>query len=275
MTKKLILIGALILSTFGFAAAGLQAKPLKPRKIAVQTYSLNRFTLQETIEKLKGLNIDGIECYVGQKLSNDMGGATFRPEMSAEEKEIVKKWLADAKLKIVSVGVVGVGSNDKEVKKYVDFAKDFGFTRVITESNFNSLEAWDKYAADSGVTLALHNHGKSSGNQYWIPETMSWCVKNLKTVKASPDNGHWKRTGLIDALAGFKALKGQMVSIHFKDVDDRGTDCVYGTGVMNVKAILAELDAQKYDGFFVIEYENEWDNNVPSIKKCVEFLRKN
>ena len=42
-----------------------------------------------------------------------------------------------------------------------------------------------------------------------------------------------------------------------------------------VKEMLQELDKQGYDGPFVLEYEAEWDNNIESIKECIEFLRKN
>ncbi len=37
-------------------------------------------------------------------------------------------------------------------------------------------------------------------------------------------------------------------------------------------AILAELDRQNFDGVFTIEYEHNWENSVPDIKKCVEYL---
>lgn len=40
-----------------------------------------------------------------------------------------------------------------------------------------------------------------------------------------------------------------------------------------MKGILAELDRQGYKGYYVIEYEGDWDNNIPQIKKCVEYLR--
>ena len=47
----------------------------------------------------------------------------------------------------------------------------------------------------------------------------------------------------------------------------------YGEGNLGVDKMLAELDSQGYDGFLVIEYEADWDNNLPQIKKCVEYLR--
>ena len=30
-----------------------------------------------------------------------------------------------------------------------------------------------------------------------------------------------------------------------------------------------------YDGYFVVEYEDDWGKNIPLIKACVDYLRKN
>lgn len=275
MAKKLILIGIIALSFLGLGAAQLEAKPAKPRKVAVQTYSLNRFTVEEAIEKLKGLGLDGIECYPGQKVSNSMPDQKMGPEMSAQAKEFVKKLLKDANLKIVSFGVMGVGDNENEVKKICEFANEFGIEKIMTESPVKSLENWEKYSEKyGGIILCVHNHGKSSSNQYWEPTVNALFTKGKKYVKSCPDVGHWQRND-VNVMQGLKTLKGSIGSIHFKDVDAQGRDVPYGEGVMDAKAMLKELDSQKYDGYFVIEYEAEWDNNIPSIKKCVEFLRNN
>jgi sugar phosphate isomerase/epimerase len=39
--------------------------------------------------------------------------------------------------------------------------------------------------------------------------------------------------------------------------------------------MLAELDKQGFNGYYVIEYEDNWMNNIPEIKECAEYLRKN
>ena len=41
------------------------------------------------------------------------------------------------------------------------------------------------------------------------------------------------------------------------------------------KGKLAELDKQGFDGYYVIEYEANWNNNIPEIGECADFLRKN
>ena len=48
-----------------------------------------------------------------------------------------------------------------------------------------------------------------------------------------------------------------------------------GEGAINLKAVLAELDRQGYNGYLVIEHETDWDNPAPSIAKSVKFLQNN
>ena len=41
-----------------------------------------------------------------------------------------------------------------------------------------------------------------------------------------------------------------------------------------IKEMLEELKAQRFKGYFAIEYENNWDNSVPDIVKCIDYFNK-
>ncbi len=135
---------------------------------------------------------------------------------------------------------------------------------------------WDRIGKKYGVTMAVHHHTFSSRNQYFDPEVMLKFVKDYKNVRSNPDTGHWSRCG-IDPVKGLKILRGTIRSVHFKDQQEFGNhtslSAVLGKGKLDLKSILKELDSQGYDGFFVIEYEDDWDNNLPQIKECVQYLR--
>ena len=47
----------------------------------------------------------------------------------------------------------------------------------------------------------------------------------------------------------------------------------YGQGVGEIGAILEELKAQGFDGNISIEYEYNWENSLPEVTKCVDFVR--
>ncbi|MCX7826628.1 MAG: TIM barrel protein, partial [Verrucomicrobiae bacterium] len=75
-----------------------------------------------------------------------------------------------------------------------------------------------------------------------------------------------------------KLLKGRIISVHLKDRNVRGNekdkrDVPFGTGVLNIRAILDELKRQKFAGNISIEYEYNWENSVPEIRQCVDFVR--
>jgi hypothetical protein len=48
-------------------------------------------------------------------------------------------------------------------------------------------------------------------------------------------------------------------------------DVPYGTGVGKIARCLEELKARF--GEYLSEYENNWDNSVPDVKQCIDFVR--
>lgn len=274
--KKILALATAVAALAACAFGAQQQAPQKHRKVAVQTYSLNRFSLEESIEKLKGLGLDGVEIYPGQRLYKK-GKQKFGPQMSKADRDKVKKMLADANLKVVSFGVTGANS-ERQIEQICEFAKDMGIERVLTESPIGLLPAWNEIGKKYGVTMCLHHHAKDSRNQWWMPEIMGKYARTYENVKSNPDVGHWSRCA-INPVEALKKLDGTIGSVHFKDQKEfgnpRNQPVPFGEGDLDVKGMLKELDRQGYDGFFVIEYEGEWNNNIPSIRKCVQYLRNN
>ncbi len=275
--KKIILTITALSALIFSGCASSQSDVKEPRKVAVQTYSLNRFTLEDAVQKLKPLKLDGIECYPGQKLSAKYPKARVGYQLNAEERAYMKKLLKDANLKMVSFGVVGAKS-EEEIEKICQFVKEMGGSKVITEAPVYWFPTWDKMCGKYGLTMCLHHHATNSGNQYWDTDVVKKYTKGFKNIRTNPDPGHWSRSG-IDPVKGLKSLSGSIASIHFKDQKEfnniNNQPAPFGEGVLDVKGMLAELDKQGYKGYFVIEYEDNWLDNIPEISKCVEFLRKN
>jgi len=274
--KKLLLTAVFAAAAFGGAFSAV-AQPTTPRKVAVQTYTFRLFTLEETAEKLKDLGLDGIECYPGQLVSKSLPNVKMNPSMTPEQRQFVKDLLKKNNLKIVSFGVTSPKTAE-EIEATCKFAKDMGIQRIITESPAESFPLWEKFCKENGVIMCIHHHARDSKNKYWDPQVLLSSIKGYDYIKASPDIGHWSRSN-IKPIDGLQALKGNMRSMHFKDQKEFGNpknQCVpLGEGQLDIKSVLAELDAQGYDGFFVIEYEADWEDNLPAVKKCVAYLRSN
>ncbi len=47
----------------------------------------------------------------------------------------------------------------------------------------------------------------------------------------------------------------------------------FGKGVSGIKECLDELKAQGFQGNLSIEYEYNWENSLPEVTQCVDFVR--
>ena len=51
-------------------------------------------------------------------------------------------------------------------------------------------------------------------------------------------------------------------------------DTVWGEGIIRMPSLLRELKRQKFKGWFAIEYEYNWDNSMPEIRKSIENFNR-
>jgi len=276
--KRLLLtfVSALLLAGCSSICPGSCEKP--QRKIAVQMYTFKEFTLEDSIPMLKSIGISDLGLTAGQDISKKYPKLRISPKMTPEQKAFLKKLIADNNCKIASFGVTGA-KDEAGVKELCAFAKEMGIPLLLTEAPANQMPDWEKYCPEYGLEMAIHNHARDNkNNRYFDPNVVMNMIADYPHIFACPDNGHWSRSG-IDAVTGYKILKGKIKALHFKDQKEFGNpknQCVpFGTGQLDMKGMLAELDSQGFDGYYIIEYEADWKNNLPAVKKCAEFLRNN
>lgn len=237
-------------------------------KLGTQAWSFNRFTLFEAIDKTRSLGLDYIQAYPGQKVSNDIS-VGFGPDLSAEQRDAVKAKLAEANIRVAAFGVTGIPGDEAGARKLFEFAKDMGIETIVSEPAEDQFEMIDKLCSEYRIQLAVHNHPKPS--HYWNPDTvLKVCEGRSKWIGACTDVGHWVRSGL-DPVECLRKLEGRIHDVHIKEIDD-GHDVVWGTGQGRMKGILEELHRQGYQGTFAIEYEYNWENNVPEIRESIAYF---
>ncbi len=250
--------------------------PTQQRKIAVQTFDFRHFSLEETCDMLSSINIYEIQCYNGQKLFKN-SPEKFGHKSPESVRENAKKLLKDKGFKIVSYGPVSEVEEDG-IKTAYEFAKEFNIPELVIEPKDKSaLKIYNKYAKEYGIKTGVHHHGmKDPYSDYYHPRLILEAAEGLEFIGVVPDQGHWTRSG-YDVIECFKMIEGKIVNVHLKDknkFDDLKAVCVpYGTGVIDFDAIFAELDRQGYDGYYIIEYEQDKENPLPAVKKSVEFVR--
>ena len=281
-----------ILRTLSVAAVGLSAalvahaQPAIPDEfktggfaIGCQAYTFNRFTAFEAIEKCAQAGGKVIEFYPGQKLSKEEPKLAVSHDGPNVDEVIAKLQakLTQHKMKAVNYGVVGIPKDEAGARKVFEFAKKMGMRGVTTESA-DAIDTIEKLVKEYDICVAYHNHPGSYSNpgyKVWNPYYIAGLVEGRdKRIGACADTGHWC-TSKLNPVECLKILKGRIISSHLKDKQEKGEshDVPYGTGVADIKACLDELKKQGFAGNISIEYEYHWDNSVPEVTQCIDFVR--
>ncbi len=247
-------------------------------QLGVQAYTFRRFTFYEAVDKTAELGLKYIEAYPGQRLSPQKNQTQFSHLMSPELRKEVKAKLADSGVKLVGYGVVPLTKNEQESRAVFDFAQKMGVGIIIAEPPEDAFDVIEKLCREYDIKVAIHNHPKRKSSHYWNPETVAAvCKGRSNLIGACPDIGHWIRSE-IQPVEALKKLEGRLISFHFKDVEDfgnvRARDVVFGTGVTDFKALLAEVERQGFEGPFMIEYESHSPQLMTELEKSAAFLKK-
>lgn len=258
------------------AAAGAPHAEKLGWMLGCQAYSFNRFTFYEAVDKVASLGLHTIEMYPGQKLSAEKPDAKTGEGLSAELRKEALQYLADKDVVLRNFGVCGLSADEAATRKTFEFAKAMGIETIVSEPAPEAFDTIEKLCEEYQIQVALHNHPEPS--RYWNPDTvLEACKGRTKLIGACADTGHWMRSGInpVDAL---KKLEGRIISFHLKDLNKYGKqgahDVPWGTGEANMKAVLAEIYRQGFQGVFSIEYEHNWLESLPEIALCVAYFDK-
>jgi sugar phosphate isomerase/epimerase/HEAT repeat protein len=246
-------------------------------RLGFQAYTFRALSFFETVDLAAAMGLKCIEIFPGQKLSPDKPDVKTGPGMSDDDIAAMKKKVESAGIKIVNMGVIGLGKDEASARKVFDFAKKVGIETIVSEATEDTFDLLDKLTEEYKINIALHNHPKPS--HYWDAETVLKGVEgHSKRIGSDSDTGHWMRSGL-NPLECLKKLQGRIISLHFKDLNamgggaERPQDVPWGTGVGNAKGMLEELKRQGFKGVFSIEYESgSGDELVSNVNKCVEWF---
>jgi len=244
-------------------------------RLGLQTYTFNRFTAFESLDKCKQLGIDAIEFYPGQILSHDHPDVKIGADLAAEHRDAIRARLAENAQTLVSFFGGHFGKDDAFDRQAFEFAKDMGIETLVCEVEPGGFDLLDRLTAEFDVNVAIHNHPPPS--RYWSPEAVLEAIAGHDSrIGACPDTGHHKRSGL-DPVESLAKLEGHIKTVHLKDIAEATADAhdtIWGKGVCDAHGILAELCRQGFAGVISVEYEYNWDDSVPDIAECAAFFNR-
>lgn len=251
-------------------------RPRKEFELCMQSYTFHRFTLEQAMDKTRELGIKYLEVFPGQRLGGAYGDCVFDFRMDSLTRDGVKRMAADRGLRIVATGVL-VPQDAREWPLIFAFARDMGIGIVTCEPAASDWDLVERLSRKTGIRVAVHNHPKPS--HYWHPDSLLADISGRsRRIGSCADVGHWSREGL-DPVECLKKLDGRVVMSHFKDIavpdgDAERHDVIWGTGSLDLPAMLRELKRQRFDGYLSVEYEYNWENSVPDIRECIARFRR-
>jgi len=269
-------LGVSLLGSNYLAAKEAKAVDKLGWRLGLQAWTFHKDTLFEAIDNTAALGLRYIEAFPGHRLSKEKPDILFGEDSPPEVRSEVKKKLSDSGVKLVNFGCCLLSNDPDQCRKMFDFAKDMGIETLVSEPDKEAFDTVEKLCEEYGINVAIHNHADPS--PYWNPDTiLAICKGRGKRLGACADTGHWARAGL-NPLDCLKKLEGRIISLHLKDRDKMGKkdshEVPWGTGVCDVKALLAEIKRQDIQPFFAIEYEYNWGKAMPEIAQCVEFFHE-
>lgn len=241
--------------------------------IAVQCWSFREFSLFEAMEMAAHAGVGGVEFFPGQKIGGSHGDAKFEVGMEGGLVDAVLEKLSECGLKPWNLGVAPVPVEEKEARKLFEFARRLGLYGITTES-LDAMDVIEKLAIEFDLKVGFHNHPKPT--KLWNPETIMEEIEGRhENLGLCADLGHWASSGL-DAVEMVKKTASRIHSFHMKDREkalEWSHDRPFGTGVINLTAILDEVRKHGFAGNVSIEYEHNWKTSLAEIAQCAGFLR--
>ncbi len=241
--------------------------------ISIQCWSFKEFTLFEAIEMAAAAGAGGVEMFAGQKIGGELGEMKLSIDLSDAQIQILQAHLTKHHIAAVNFGVVPISNDETEARKTFEFAKKLGLYGVTTES-LDALDTLEKLAQEYDIKVCFHNHPKPTA--LWNPDTVWKALQGRHAnLGFCADIGHWASSG-FDPVDVIKKIAPRVHSMHMKDRESikiPSRDGPFGTGIIDLMAILTEVRKHGFAGNVSIEYEYNWKTNLPEIAQCIGYLR--
>jgi len=241
--------------------------------IAMQCWSLKEFALFEAIEMAAAAGAGGVELYPGQRLGGGHGDLVFNEDLPDDKLQAVIDHFEKNHIAAVNLGVVDVPEDETKARKLFDLAKKLNLHGITTESA-NAIDTLEKLSQEYDLKVCFHNHPKPTA--LWHPDTISKLLDGRhENLGFCADIGHWASSGL-DPLEVVRKFAPRIRSFHLKDrasISEWTHDRPFGTGIIDLPAILDAALQHGFAGNVTIEYEHNWQTNLAEIAQCAGYLR--
>ena len=128
--------------------------------LSAQTYTFNRFTFFEAVDKTIQAGLNSVEAFNGQQLGGGMEGV-MDYKMAPEKRKAILRALKKKGVKLRAFGVVN-GNNEEEWRQLFAFARAMGISVINSEPKAEFLPLIGRLATQYKINVGIHNHPKPS-----------------------------------------------------------------------------------------------------------------
>jgi len=235
-----------------------------PFQLGIASYTFREFSLEETIEMTKRLDIHKLSLK-SMHMPLDSSPAEIK-SMAAKVRE--------AGIDLYGGGVIYMTSAE-EVENAFAYAGNAGMKVIIGVPEHELLDLCNKKVKETGILLAIHNHGPGD-TKYPTPESVYQLVRDLDPgMGLCVDIGHTTRAGQ-DPVEVTARFMDRVHDIHIKDEDKAeasGDTCEIGHGVIDIPGFLKMLLEKNYNKVVSFEYEKDGKDPLDGLAESVGYVR--
>ena len=291
---RIILLQVAAFSMVMGTASGADQSPLRATRgfvVAGHAWTWNKDTLFEAIDQTAALGLDSLEIFLmGMRISTETGDAVLDDATPEELIARIRKYSQAKGVHVVAPYIGGkqwtrIGQDEAQLRRFFEQGKKLGTTGFTGEPMESQWDMLEKLLKDFDFTFAIHNHAIGFEADYFgAPYPYGNPAETAKKLEAQHrdkrmgicfDTGHAARSGL-DIVEVTRTCAGRLRSLHLKDVARvQVNDVPFGTGRVDVAAVLAELKRQGFQGHIGLEYENfESPTFGDDLRQMVRFVRE-
>ena len=169
-------------------------------------------------------------------------------------------------------------SNDFAANRRIfEFGKKAGLKIITAGPTPESMDNLNDLVKEFNIRIAIHNHGpKDRFNK--VADLLKAIEGRDERIGACADLGHYIRSG-EKPVEVIRLLKGRLFGVHLKDfatMEDEAKGVLLGQGHLQCDEVFDAMVQAKFpaDGALSLEYEENPDNPIEDIRKCVATAKK-
>lgn len=233
-------------------------------ELGIASYSLRKFSTEETLAFTKKLEIENIAF------------KSFHLKLDATDEEIVATLgqCKEAGINLYAGGVIYMKS-EAEVDQAFEYARKAGMKMIVGVPNHELLSYVEAKVKEYDIKLAIHNHGPGD-KLYPSAESAYVLIKDMDPrMGLCIDIGHTKRIKR-NPSQDLKDFFDRVFDIHIKDVtmdNPDGSTCEIGRGVIDFEVFLKDAIDLGYLGILALEFEKDGDDPFAGMAESIGYIR--